>query len=164
MKGALSNETAVEAPASAVWAAYRGTELGRLVTELMGDSLGRVDVLEGDGGVGTIVNLIFPPGTPGAGYMKEIFTMVDEEKRVKETETIEGGFRAMGFDLYRVRLEIIETGAESSIVKSTVEYEVDDSKSELVAYVSTELLELMAKVIGNHVVQTCKKTESSASK
>ncbi|CAN1344048.1 Norbelladine synthase [Linum perenne] len=60
----------------------------------------------------------------------------------------------MGFDLYRVRLEILEKGAESSIIKSTIEYEVDDSKSELVSYVSTDPIELMAKTIGNHVVQT----------
>ncbi|CAN1344047.1 Norbelladine synthase [Linum perenne] len=141
MRGELSTETAVEAPASEVWAAYRGVELGRLVTELMGDSLGRADVLSGD-------------GTPGVGYMTEKFTKVDEEKRFKETETVEGGFIAMGFDLYRVRLEILEKGAESSIIKSTIEYEVDDSKSELVSYVSTDPIELMAKTIGNHVVQT----------
>ncbi|CAN1190736.1 Norbelladine synthase [Linum perenne] len=154
MRGELSTETAVEAPASEVWAAYRGVELGRLVTELMGDSLGRADVLSGDGGVGTVVKLTFPPGTPGVGYMTEKFTKVDEEKRFKETETVEGGFIAMGFDLYRVRLEILEKGAESSIIKSTIEYEVDDSKSELVSYVSTDPIELMAKTIGNHVVQT----------
>ncbi|CAN1814389.1 hypothetical protein LINPERHAP1_LOCUS27113 [Linum perenne] len=56
MRGELSTETAVEAPASEVWAAYRGVELGRLVTELMGDSLGRADVL-------SVVKLTFPPGT-----------------------------------------------------------------------------------------------------
>ncbi|CAI0473771.1 unnamed protein product [Linum tenue] len=153
MRGELTQETAVEAPASAVWEAYRGLELARLVTELMPDTIGHAQVLEGDGGVGTLVNLTFPPGTAGAGYVKEVFTVADDEKRVKETETVEGGLLALGFDSLRVRLEIVETGAESSAIKSTLLYEVDDAKPELLAYLSTDLLERMAKGIANHVVQ-----------
>ncbi|CAI0473770.1 unnamed protein product [Linum tenue] len=140
MRGELTQETAVEAPASAVWEAYRGLELARLVTELMPDTIGHAQVLEGD-------------GTAGAGYVKEVFTVADDEKRVKETETVEGGLLALGFDSLRVRLEIVETGAESSAIKSTLLYEVDDAKPELLAYLSTDLLERMAKGIANHVVQ-----------
>jgi hypothetical protein len=60
MKDELSEETWVQAPASAVWSAYRGLELGRLVDKLLGHVVGNVEVIEGDGGVGTIVKLTFP--------------------------------------------------------------------------------------------------------
>ncbi|CAL1376861.1 unnamed protein product [Linum trigynum] len=163
MKGELSQETPVEAPASALWEAYRGIELGKLVTELMSDTIGQAQVLEGDGGLGTVVKLTFPPGTPGVGYLTEVFRVVDDEKRVKETETVEGGLLALGFDSLRVRLEIVEKGAESSAVKSTLLYEVDDAKPELLDYLSTDLFELMAKGIGSHVVENYSKKKSTSS-
>ncbi|CAK7356193.1 unnamed protein product [Dovyalis caffra] len=140
MKGELSQETVVGAPASAVWSAYRGLELGRLVDELLGHVVGKTEVLEGDGGV----------GTPG-GYLKEIFRIMDDEKRVKETETIEGGYKDLGFDVCRFRLEIIEKDAESSVIRSTIKYEIDDSKAELVSLLTTKPLQTMAEEIGKYV-------------
>ncbi|XP_031247312.1 S-norcoclaurine synthase 2-like [Pistacia vera] len=151
MKGQLSAETTVGVAASAVWEVYKGLELGRLVDKLLPDVLGKVEVTEGDGGVGTIVKLTFPPGTPGAGYMKEIFKRIDEEKRVKETEMIEGGFKALGFESYIIRLEIIEKGGESSIIKSSIEYEVDDKLANLASEVTTKPLETMAEAIGKYL-------------
>lgn len=62
MKGKLSAETTVGVAASAMWEVYKGLELGRLVDKLLPDLLGKVEVIEGDGGVGTIVKLTFPPG------------------------------------------------------------------------------------------------------
>ncbi|KAJ6942952.1 S-norcoclaurine synthase 1-like [Populus alba x Populus x berolinensis] len=149
MKDELSEETLVQAPASAVWSAYRGLELGRLVDKLLGHVVGKVEVIEGDGGVGTIVKLTFP-GTSG-GYMKEIFRIMDDEKRVKETEMIEGGYIDLGFDVYRIRLEIIEKDAESTIIRSTVKYEFDDTKTELASLVTVKPLQTMAEEIGKHV-------------
>ncbi|CAK7339689.1 unnamed protein product [Dovyalis caffra] len=109
-----------------------------------------MEVIEGDGGVGTIVKLIFPPGTPG-GYFKEIFRIMDDEKQVKETETIEGGYKDLGFDVYRIRFEIIAKDAESAIIRSTIKYEIDDTKAELVSLVTTKPLQTMAEEIGKYV-------------
>ncbi|XP_050221559.1 norbelladine synthase-like [Mercurialis annua] len=153
MRGQQSVETPIGVSASIAWDAYRGLQLGRLVSELLGDVVGKVELLEGDGGVGTIMKLTFPPGTPGIGYMKEVFTMMDDDKRVKETEMIEGDFKDMGFDVYHIRLEIIEKDDESSVIRSTIEYEIDDSKPELASLVSTKPLELMAETLGKHLIQ-----------
>ncbi|KAB5564190.1 hypothetical protein DKX38_004244 [Salix brachista] len=150
MKGELSEETLVGAPATAVWSVYRGLELGILVDKLLGHVLGKVEVIEGDGGVGTIVKLTFP-GTSG-GYMKEIFRIMDYEKRVKETEMIEGGHLDLGFDVYRIRLEIIEKDAdESTIIRYTIRYELDDTKAELASLVTIKPLQTMAEEVGKYV-------------
>jgi len=90
------------------------------------------------------------PGTSG-GYMKEIFRIMDDEKRVKETEIIEGVYIDLGFDVYRVRLEIIEKDAESTIIRSTVMYEFDDTKTELASLVTVKPLQTMAEEIGKYV-------------
>ncbi|XWS65057.1 hypothetical protein CRYUN_Cryun05aG0058300 [Craigia yunnanensis] len=151
MYGHLSQDTQVGVPVAVVWDVYRGLELGRLVDKLLPDVLGRVQVLEGDGGVGTIIKLTLPPGSPGSGYMIERFTKVDDENRVKETELIEGGYKDLGLDLFRVRLEILEKDSESSIIRSSIEYEVDDKLAEVASHVSIKPLEIMAEAIGKHL-------------
>ncbi|KAJ8761698.1 hypothetical protein K2173_004474 [Erythroxylum novogranatense] len=151
MKGEKSQDTVVGVPASVVWSAYRGLELGKIVSEVLGDVIGKVELVEGDGGVGTIMKLTFPPGTPGKGYLTEKFIIVDDEKRIKVTETIEGGFKDLGFAAIRIRLEIIEKDGESSIVRSTVEYEVDDERAMRVSLISTKHLELMAEGVGKYL-------------
>ena len=81
--------------------------------------------------------------------MIERFTKVDDENRVKETELIEGG--CLGLDLFRIRLEILEKDSESSIIRSSIEYEVDDKLSEVASHVSIKPLEIMAEAIGKHL-------------
>ncbi|XVF06865.1 hypothetical protein REPUB_Repub06bG0088000 [Reevesia pubescens] len=151
MHGHLSQDTQVDIPVTVVWDVYRGLELGRLVDKLLPHVLGRVEVIEGDGGVGTIVKLTFPPGSPGSGYMIERFTKVDDENRVKETEVIEGGYKALGLDVVRARLEILEKDSESCIIRSSIEYEVDDKLAEVASHVSIKPLEIMAEAIGKHL-------------
>ncbi|KAK8477092.1 hypothetical protein V6N13_088863 [Hibiscus sabdariffa] len=155
MQGQVSKDTPVGVPAALMWDVYRGLELGRLVDKIAPDVLGRVEFLEGDGGVGTIAKLTFPPapGSSEGGYMMERFTKVDDENRVKETELIEGGYKALGFDVVRIRLEIIEKDSESCIVRSSIEYEVDDKLADVVSHVSVKPLETMAEIVGKHLTQ-----------
>uniref|UniRef100_A0A7N0ZT91 Bet v I/Major latex protein domain-containing protein n=1 Tax=Kalanchoe fedtschenkoi TaxID=63787 RepID=A0A7N0ZT91_KALFE len=130
MKGSVSCERAVEAPASAVWSTYRGLELAVVVNKLLSDVIGVVEPVEGDGGVGTIIKITFAPVMPGPGYMKEVFTKMDDEARVKETETVEGGFLALGFSLYRVRLEVLEKGEATSdcvIARPTIDQQIKNN-------------------------------------
>ncbi|KAE8717718.1 MLPputative-like protein [Hibiscus syriacus] len=153
MHGQISSDTPVGVPAALIWDVYRGLELGRLVDKIAPDVLGRVEFLEGDGGVGTIAKLTFPPapGSAESVYMKEKFTKIDDENLVKETEIIEGGYKALGFNMVRVRLEIIEKDSESCIVRSSIEYEGDDKLEDVVSHVSVKPLETMAEIIGKHL-------------
>ncbi|KAL4378839.1 hypothetical protein GQ457_02G027910 [Hibiscus cannabinus] len=155
MHGQISSDTPVGVPADLMWDVYRSFELGRLVDKLAADVLGRVEFLEGDGGVGSIVKFTFAaePGSPGSGYMKEIFTKIDDENRVKETEVIEGGYKALGFEVVRIRLEILEKDSESCIVRSCIEYEGDDKLADVVSHVSVKPLEIMAEIVGKHLIQ-----------
>ncbi|EOY10117.1 hypothetical protein QUC31_010182 [Theobroma cacao] len=153
MHGHLSQDTPVAVPAAVVWDVYGTLELGRLVDKLLGDVIGSVEVIEGDGGVGTLVKVTFRPGSPVDGYMIEKFTKVDDENRVKETEIVEGGYKALGFDPFRVRLEILEKDSQSSIIRSSVEYEVDDKLAALASQVSIKPLEMIAEAIGKYLLE-----------
>jgi hypothetical protein len=153
MKGQLTADTPVAAPAAAVWEVYNGLKLGKVVSELCADTFGTVETLEGDGGVGTIVKLTFPPGTPDEpNYLTEKFIKIDHENRIKETEFIEGGYNKIGLDFCGARLEILEgDSSKSCIVRSSMVYEGDDELSSVVSMFSTEPLEVLAKTVDKYL-------------
>ena len=62
MHGHLSHDTLVEVPAAVIWDVNRSLELGRLLNELLHDSIGRLEVVQGNGGVATILKITFAPG------------------------------------------------------------------------------------------------------
>ncbi|KAG8479678.1 hypothetical protein CXB51_029422 [Gossypium anomalum] len=153
MKGHLSHDYHLEVPAPVVWDTYRGLELGKVVNQMFQDVVGTIEVVQGDGGVGTILKITFPPGSLGLSYMKEIFIKADDEQRVKESEVIEGGFKDVGFDVYRYRFQIIEKNGESSIIRSSVEYEIDDKLQEIASQATTKQMEALNEVVGKYLKQ-----------
>ncbi|CAI0397904.1 unnamed protein product [Linum tenue] len=146
IRGEICHEAPVEAPASVVWESYRGLELGRQINELMPHLIGTVEAVEGDGSA----------GTPGIGYMKEVFRIMDDETRVKESDTLEGGYLHLGFDRYTVRFEVIynDSQLDHSVIRSTIMYEIkDDSKAQLISLLSIKPLITIAQVIGDHIIK-----------
>lgn len=95
-------------------------------------------------------------GAPAFAVYKEKFTKIEHENRLKETEVVEGGFLDLGFLLYRVRLQVLEKDSDSSIIQSTIEYELAEESAANVSLVSTDSLAAIAEVIGNHLAEEYK--------
>ncbi|XP_076960830.1 norbelladine synthase-like [Bidens hawaiensis] len=144
----------VKVPASKAWVLYGTLEIGKI---LAGTTLEAVDVVEGDGGPGTIQKLTFKTGS-GFTYGKEKFTKVDNANMIKESEAIEGGFLDIGFDLYRVRIEIKENPKDglgaSCFVKLTVEYNVKEEFVANASFVTTEPLIAIMSVANEHLLKS----------
>ncbi|GKB62517.1 S-norcoclaurine synthase 2-like protein [Tanacetum coccineum] len=154
MFGTLSEETQVKVPTSQAWAVYGTLELGKVVTGKIAEA---VDVIEGDGGTGTIVKATLKPGL-GFTYFIEKFTKVDNENKIKETEMLEGAFLDMGFNFYRIKIEIKDdpkddTGS-SCIVKLTLEYDVKEEFAANASFVTTELLVGVMNVVNEHLLKS----------
>uniref|UniRef100_A0ACD5YSS6 Uncharacterized protein n=2 Tax=Avena sativa TaxID=4498 RepID=A0ACD5YSS6_AVESA len=149
MKGSLSHELETGLPASEVWEVYGSLLLGQLIPELLPNILSKVDVVNGDGGVGTVLHLTFPPGIPGMEYQKEKFIKVDNENFVKEAIVVEGGFLDLGFLKYLVRFEITGNADKTSTIRSTVEYEAGDERR--ASFVSTNTLACIAEAITKYI-------------
>ncbi|XP_058735202.1 norbelladine synthase-like [Vicia villosa] len=149
MSGQLEHELELHVPASEAWELFGTLGIGKLVVEEMPELFQKVELLEGDGGVGTVLKLTFTPGIPGPASYSEKFTKIDNEKRIKEVEVVEGGYLEFGFTLYRVRFEVIEKGEDSSIIKSTIEYEVKEAAN--ASLVSIEPLANIAQVAKNYL-------------
>lgn len=90
-------------------------------------------------------------GTPGPASYNEKFTKIDNEKLIKETEVVEGGYLEFGFTLFRVRFEIIEKGEDSSIIKTTIEYEIKEEHAANASFVSIEPLANIMEVAKSYL-------------
>ncbi|XP_054813920.1 norbelladine synthase-like [Prosopis cineraria] len=139
MSGHLEHELELGVPVTEAWDLFGSLQFGELLGKDMPSLFQKVEVVEGDGGVGTVLKLTFVPGTLGPTSYKEKFTKVDKENRIKETEVIEGGYLELGFTLFRVRFHIIEKGEDSSILKSSVEYQLKQEASENGSIVSNAI-------------------------
>ncbi|KAM4076823.1 hypothetical protein ACJW30_12G094100 [Castanea mollissima] len=125
MLGQLSHKLEVNMPASEAWEIYATLGISKLLVEDE-SAFEKIEVLEGDGGNGTILKKTFMPGSHGFTVQKEKFTKLDNEKHMKELEAIEGGYLDSGFTLFCVRFEIVEKDNDSCIIKSTIEYNVKE--------------------------------------
>ncbi|ESW03508.1 hypothetical protein PHAVU_011G019300 [Phaseolus vulgaris] len=149
MLGQLEHELELHVPASEAWDLFGTLRLGQFVAKELPQLFDNVELIEGDGGVGTVLKLTFASGVAGPSGYKEKFTKVDNEKRIKETEVVEGGYLELGFTLFRVRLEVIEKGEESSIIKSSIEYEVKEEHASNASFVSVQSLATIAELAKN---------------
>ncbi|KAK5834208.1 hypothetical protein PVK06_018082 [Gossypium arboreum] len=117
----ITNEDEVNAPASEAWELYRNLGISELVAQELKNVIQRLDVLEGDGGVGTVIKVTFVPGN--SSYTEKI-TVMDDQKRVKVTKGLEGDCLAIGCSVQIIQFGIIEKSQNSSIIKSIVSYAV----------------------------------------
>lgn len=62
MKGSVSDEIEVKVGAREAWKLYGTLQLAKMAEEELPLLLHKIDVLEGDGGPGTLLKLTFPPG------------------------------------------------------------------------------------------------------
>ncbi|KAL0340890.1 UNVERIFIED_CONTAM: S-norcoclaurine synthase 2 [Sesamum radiatum] len=156
MVGRVWEEKEVKVPASEAWKLYGSLQLGKLVEEALPNVVSRIEVVQGDGSAGTILQVVLPPaGTAGLTSYKEKYTVVDEERRVKEAEVVEGGVLDLGFTLYRVRTEVMEKeGKEECVVRATIEYELkEEAAASAAALVSIEPLVAVMQLAADHLTQ-----------
>lgn len=73
---------------------------------------------------------------------------------MKEVEMVEGGLLEFGFTLYRNRFEIIEKDEHSSIIKSIIEYELDDNSTDNVSMISVDTLAAISLLAKNHLTKS----------
>ncbi|BAS90771.1 norbelladine synthase [Oryza sativa Japonica Group] len=127
MKGSVCHELETGLPAAEVWEVYGGFLVAQLLPQLVPEVFSKVELVEGDGGVGSVLHVVFAPGAHRGEFMKEKFIKIDNENYIKEAEVIEGGFLDQGFKKYVVRIEIIGKTENSSVLRSTIKFEAEDA-------------------------------------
>ncbi|KAL8242121.1 hypothetical protein R6Q59_012423 [Mikania micrantha] len=123
----VSKEVDVKASISKAWEVYGSpAKVGMIIQAEMGH-LSSVVVLEGDGGVGTVVEVTPRPGVTLFTRYKERFTKIDHENKVREVEIIDGWYLDLGFKAFKLTLELIDNQQEDACTaKLTIEYEANE--------------------------------------
>ncbi|KAK4572234.1 hypothetical protein RGQ29_030602 [Quercus rubra] len=152
MSRQLSHELEVNVAASEAWELYGRLGLAKLLVE-DGSIVEKIEVIEGDGGIGTILKKTYTPGSHGFSVQREKFTKYDNEKRMKELEVMEGGYLDLGLTLFRVRFEIIEKDNDSCIIKSTIEYDIKEEAIANTSYVTTDLVAKIGEIAKNYLIK-----------
>jgi hypothetical protein len=79
---------------------------------------------------------------------------IDHEKRLKETNVIEGGFLDLGhLTSCLIRFQIKEKDINSSIIVSSLVYEVDDEPTHNASLITVDPLAAVAKTVSDYMIQ-----------
>ncbi|KAK3035490.1 hypothetical protein RJ639_033949 [Escallonia herrerae] len=151
MHGTFSDGIEVNVPAHEAWELY-----GTLKITHVTHTFDKIEVVKGDGGVGTVLKLTLPAGTTVFSSYEEKYTKIDDAKMIKEAEVISGGYLDLGFILYRTRFEIVETGKTSCITKTTIEYDVNEEDVANCTYVSILPMICMMKDVATYLLANTK--------
>ncbi|KAI3864517.1 hypothetical protein MKX03_011323 [Papaver bracteatum] len=154
MKKVIRYDLEVPTSADSIWEVYGSPDIPRLLRDvLLPDVFEKLDVIEGDGGVGTILEVVLHPGVVARSY-KERFETIDHEKRLMEVSVIEGGYLDMGCTFYLNRIHVVEKTSKSCVIKSSIIYEVkEECADEMSKLITTIQLESMADVISKYVLK-----------
>nr|ACO90255.1 pathogenesis-related (PR)-10-related norcoclaurine synthase-like protein [Eschscholzia californica] len=160
MRGHVTNEMdVVGASADEIWAIYGSHDLPRLIIDLQPGVFERIDILEGDGGEGTILHIVMAQGIPGPREWKEKFVKLDDQERVKVIQQIEGGYLDLGFSLHQDTFEILPIDNNSCIIRSTVTIDLDNQFESNASLITVDSLWGMAKSIVKYVLDNKSKKE-----
>ncbi|ERN15493.1 S-norcoclaurine synthase 1 [Amborella trichopoda] len=153
MEGLVWDELQVKISADALWDVYGTGKLGNLIPKLIPNIINAIHFLEGDGAEGTVIHICFAPGTPGPSSYKERFVKIDNEARVKEALAIEG-LKEFGFKKYLVRLEIQEKPGGISVIKSSIQYEIDEEHAWTPPPITIMPFKLIAEKVANYLSES----------
>ncbi|KAI3837787.1 hypothetical protein MKX03_017178 [Papaver bracteatum] len=157
MNSTLTSEFYVAAPAEDLWDVISAKDSYKTIQMLVPGMFEKLEILEGDGGTGTVLAVVFSPGTHFYVNSEEKVT-IDNQRRVWEILQIKGGYLDMGVTSFMESFEIIPKG-RNSVYKTMIRYEVPDELAHKVSSLITiEGMLTMAKATAKYVVDSSKKS------
>ncbi|XP_038724217.1 major pollen allergen Bet v 1-M/N-like [Tripterygium wilfordii] len=94
-----------------------------LVPKLLPNIISSIEILEGDGGVGTIKKLNFTDDVMGAQYIKDQVEVIDHEKHIFKLSIIEGGLIGIKMKSYVYEVSFTSTSEGGSLANLKIDYE-----------------------------------------
>ncbi|KAE9596097.1 hypothetical protein Lal_00030890 [Lupinus albus] len=89
-----------------------------------------VKVIEGDGGIGTILLFTFDSDVSQVSYQREKITELDEVIHEIGLQVIEGGYLSQGFSYYKTNFQLSAIGVLHTLVNVKIFYEHEHNTEE----------------------------------
>ncbi|KAK2408481.1 phytohormone-binding protein CSBP [Trifolium repens] len=91
-----------------------------------------VQVIEGDGGVGTVLIFNFLPGISEVNYQREVITEFDELSHEIGLEVVEGGYLNQGLSYYKTTFQFSAITENKTLVNVKISYDHESDIDEKV--------------------------------
>ncbi|KAJ9567877.1 hypothetical protein OSB04_003843 [Centaurea solstitialis] len=111
----------VPIPIQDLWKAM-AVDIGKTATTVLPDIVSEVELLEGDGRLGTILIFKFHPGLKST-HQKERIVEFDESRYQIALEILEGGHLDHGFSSYTTGFKLTAVGEAETLIDINVLYE-----------------------------------------
>ncbi|KAI3673744.1 hypothetical protein L6452_39872 [Arctium lappa] len=115
-------QVTVPIPIRVLWKAM-AIDIRQTATDVLPDIVEDVELLEGDGGLDTILVFKFTPAVPKSSYQKEKIVEFDESRHQIALEILEGGHLDHGFSSYTTGFKLTAVGETETLIDINVLYE-----------------------------------------
>nr|XP_043607302.1 phytohormone-binding protein CSBP-like [Erigeron canadensis] len=112
----------VAVPIRDLWKAM-SSDFQHMIPKILPAIVEEVELIEGDGGYGSIFLFKFGPAVPKISYQKEKIVELDESLRQMALEVVEGGNLDHGYSSYTTHVKLTEVGKAETLVGVKVVYE-----------------------------------------
>ncbi|XP_027356642.1 phytohormone-binding protein-like [Abrus precatorius] len=127
----FNTQTEVSVGLEALWAALT-KDLKIIVPKVLPNVVKDVQVIEGDGGVGTILIFNFLPDVSPVSYQREKITEFDEISHEIGLQVIEGGYLNQGLSYYKTTFQLSGLGEHKTLVNVKISYDHESDIEERV--------------------------------
>ncbi|GFZ04837.1 hypothetical protein Acr_17g0004090 [Actinidia rufa] len=115
----------VQVGIEAIWKAL-AKDLRFVLPRIMPSVVKDVQVIEGDGGLGTVFLFNFGSDVSNIRYQKEKLVDLDESLHQIGMQVVEGGHLNVGFSSYKTIFQLTANGDSETLINAKVVYEVEE--------------------------------------
>ncbi|EEF45600.1 Major pollen allergen Bet v 1-D/H, putative [Ricinus communis] len=101
--------------------------------KLLPGIISSIDILEGDGGVGTIKKFNFTNAVKECSYVKDRVEVMDEENRIFTYSIVEGGILGLKVKSYIAEVSFTSTNEGGCLAKLKIQYESMSHRNDLLS-------------------------------
>ncbi|KAJ1395491.1 START-like domain superfamily [Sesbania bispinosa] len=127
----FSTQTKVSVGLETLWAAL-SKDFIFIVPKVLPNIVKDVQVIEGDGGVGTILIFNFLSGASSGSYQREKITEFDELSHEIGLQVTEGGYLNQGLSYYKTNFQLSAVGENQTLVNVKIFYDHESDIEERV--------------------------------
>ncbi|XP_030441053.2 phytohormone-binding protein-like [Syzygium oleosum] len=102
-------------------------DLYSIVPQVLPNLVQNGEIIEGDGGLGSVILFNFGPDVPNMKYQKEKIVELDESLHRIGLQVIEGGHLDLGFTFYKTTFQLTSISEKQTLVDVVYELETEQA-------------------------------------
>ncbi|XP_054814370.1 phytohormone-binding protein-like isoform X2 [Prosopis cineraria] len=123
----FNTQTEVSVGLEILWQAL-SKDLAAIAPKVNPQLVKEVQMIEGDGGVGTILLFTLCSSGSTVGYQKEKISELDAVSREIGIEVVEGGYLNRGFSYFKTRFQLSAKAEDQTVVDVKIYYESENEE------------------------------------